>query len=122
MQVLNCALQVIKEALARARLFPRALENLEMHGTGTPLGDPIEVGAAVAVLGPAEGRPFSLSAVKSMLGHSEPSAGAASVWHMVKRQVLFELKDSHTSHVFVQEVQSLEEEQKLGGKRETRVW
>ena len=69
-----------------ARLTPGAVDNLEMHGTGTPLGDPIEVGAALAVLSvPHKEQPLNLSAVKSMMGHSEPAAGAASMWHMVSR-------------------------------------
>ena len=56
-----------------------------MHGTGTPLGDPIEVGAAVAVfLSPssaaAGGRslPFTLTAIKSEVGHAEPAAGGCA--------------------------------------------
>jgi acyl transferase domain-containing protein len=36
-------LQVIRMALTNAGLHPRELSMLEMHGTGTPLGDPIEV-------------------------------------------------------------------------------
>lgn len=36
-------LQVIRMALESAGLHPRQLSMLEMHGTGTPLGDPIEV-------------------------------------------------------------------------------
>lgn len=59
---------------------------LEMHGTGTPLGDPIEVGAALAVLVTAKrSRPTGLSAVKSIAGHTEPAAGAASIQHMTTR-------------------------------------
>ena len=48
-----------------------------MHGTGTPLGDPIEVGAAAAVYLAATGRksPMSLVALKSDIGHAEPAAG-----------------------------------------------
>lgn len=48
-----------------------------MHGTGTALGDPIEVNAALTVLlgkGDAES-PLSLSAHKSSAGHAEPAAG-----------------------------------------------
>ena len=41
-----------------------------MHGTGTSLGDPIEVGAAHAVLGRAAGTPLVLEAVKSYVGHT----------------------------------------------------
>ena len=55
---------------------------LEMHGTGTALGDPIEVGAAVAVLeGPRLERPLALTAVKSRLGHAETGAGVQGMLH-----------------------------------------
>lgn len=49
-----------------------------MHGTGTPLGDPIEIGAATAVLG-STNRPLQLSAAKSLTGHGEPAAGMAGI-------------------------------------------
>ena len=51
------------------------LAGLEMHGTGTPLGDPIEVGAALAVLRGSRAS-VRLSAAKSRVGHAEPAAGA----------------------------------------------
>ena len=80
------SLQVIRQALRDADTQPEAVDNLEMHGTGTPLGDPIEVGAALAVLGgTCKKHATSLSAAKGMLGHCEPAAGAASVWHVIMR-------------------------------------
>lgn len=42
--------EVIRAALASAGMAPAMLAALEMHGTGTALGDPIEMGAACAVL------------------------------------------------------------------------
>lgn len=42
--------EVIRAALASGGLEPSALAALEMHGTGTALGDPIEIGAACAIL------------------------------------------------------------------------
>ena len=40
---------VIKGALTEGALFPNEVDALEMHGTGTALGDPIEIGAIIAV-------------------------------------------------------------------------
>lgn len=50
---------------------------LQMHGTGTALGDPIEVNAALTVLLSKGGGDSSLilSAHKSSAGHAEPAAG-----------------------------------------------
>ncbi|MDE2973027.1 MAG: beta-ketoacyl synthase N-terminal-like domain-containing protein, partial [Acidobacteriota bacterium] len=73
--------RLIEEALARAGWAPADVQYLEGHGSGTPLGDPIEVGAALAVYGrerkPA--RPLLLSSVKGNVGHLEAAAGIAGL-------------------------------------------
>ena len=41
---------MIKRALEQAQLSASAVNYIEAHGTGTPLGDPIEMGALVSVI------------------------------------------------------------------------
>ena len=76
---------VIREALAVAHIEPREVDYVETHGTGTPLGDPIEVGALSAVYG--EGRPKSdplyIGSVKTNIGHAEGAAGIAGLMKLV---------------------------------------
>jgi 3-oxoacyl-(acyl-carrier-protein) synthase len=58
---------------------------VEVHGTGTALGDPIEVGGLKSTLGKnrTEDSPLILAAAKSIIGHTEGSAGVAGVLKMV---------------------------------------
>ena len=70
---------VIRDALANGRVQPHEVGYVETHGTGTELGDPIEVqalGAALGVDRPAD-RPVMLGSVKTNLGHLEAAAGIA---------------------------------------------
>jgi acyl transferase domain-containing protein len=70
---------VIRAALAQARVAPADVTYVETHGTGTSLGDPIEVAALGAVYGPGRVRPLHLGAVKAHIGHLEPAAGIAGL-------------------------------------------
>ncbi|MEQ8765883.1 MAG: SDR family NAD(P)-dependent oxidoreductase [Planctomycetota bacterium] len=71
---------VIRRALKQARLEPSAIEYIEAHGTGTSLGDPIEVLALGSVFGERAGdRPLRLGSVKSNFGHLEAAAGIAGL-------------------------------------------
>ena len=72
---------VIRDALAAAKIEPECVGYVESHGTGTPLGDPIEIGALGAALcarRPAD-RPLVVGALKSNFGHTESAAGVAGV-------------------------------------------
>jgi acyl transferase domain-containing protein/acyl carrier protein len=73
--------RVITEALERAGVRAGDVGYLEAHGTGTSLGDPIEVQAAAAVLGDGReaGRPLLIGSVKTNIGHLEAAAGIAGV-------------------------------------------
>ena len=73
--------EVVRLALASAGLAPTAITALQTHGTGTSLGDPIEVGALAAALvdrRPPGAAPLALMAAKSWSGHAEPGAGVGS--------------------------------------------
>ncbi|MCW7538527.1 SDR family NAD(P)-dependent oxidoreductase [Aquabacterium sp. A7-Y] len=73
--------RVLRQALADARVDPAQVELLEAHGTGTPLGDPIEIAAAHAVYVEDTGRatPLWVSSVKTNIGHAETAAGIAGL-------------------------------------------
>jgi phthiocerol/phenolphthiocerol synthesis type-I polyketide synthase A len=69
---------VVRSALAAARLDPSDIDYIEAHGTGTALGDPIELGALHQVFGERDGaEPLVLGSVKTNLGHLESAAGIA---------------------------------------------
>jgi len=72
---------VIREALANARVQPAQVSYVETHGTGTPLGDPIEVRALGAVLstGRSKDQPLAIGSVKTNIGHLESAAGVAGL-------------------------------------------
>ncbi len=69
---------VVRAALAAARLEPSDIDYIEAHGTGTALGDPIELGALHQVFGErSASAPLVLGSVKTNLGHLESAAGIA---------------------------------------------
>ena len=72
---------VIREALAQAGVSASELTYLEAHGTGTSIGDPIELEAVKGVLGNAMPGDFPclIGSVKANIGHSENASGMASV-------------------------------------------
>ncbi|WP_273198860.1 MULTISPECIES: SDR family NAD(P)-dependent oxidoreductase [Legionella] len=72
---------VMRKALGQSTLARSDISYIETHGTGTPLGDPIEVHAINQVYGGQRSadNPLYLGAVKTNLGHLESAAGVASM-------------------------------------------
>merc|ERR1712025_1430862 len=72
---------VIRAAIADSAVPAEGVLGLQMHGTGTALGDPIEVSALSGVVLAGRGRssPLALGAVKATSGHAEAAAGTAGV-------------------------------------------
>ncbi|HRL22438.1 MAG TPA: polyketide synthase, partial [Alcaligenes sp.] len=72
---------VIREALEDAGLQPQDVQYLEAHGTGTALGDPIEVAAAAEAYEAdrARAQVLQIGSVKANFGHLEGAAGVASL-------------------------------------------
>ena len=62
-------------AIKRAGIAPGDIDYINAHGTSTPLGDEIELGAVQRLVGNAAGR-ISMSSTKSSIGHLLGAAGA----------------------------------------------
>ncbi|MFG3142088.1 SDR family NAD(P)-dependent oxidoreductase, partial [Streptomyces sp. NPDC048211] len=68
---------VLREAYARAGVTAGEVQYVELHGTGTPVGDPVEAAALGAALGtgrPADA-PLQVGSAKTNVGHLEGAAG-----------------------------------------------
>jgi 3-oxoacyl-[acyl-carrier-protein] synthase II len=69
------AYRSMEAALKRAKVTPSEIDYINAHGTSTPLGDEIELGAVHRLVGNAAGR-ISMSSTKSSIGHLLGAAGA----------------------------------------------
>ncbi len=69
------AFRCMVSALKRANIQPAEIDYINAHGTSTPLGDEIELGAVQRLVGNAAGR-ISMSSTKSSIGHLLGAAGA----------------------------------------------
>ena len=71
---------VIREALANARVEPHTVGYIETHGTGTALGDPIEIQALAKVFRTAGGKnTCGIGSVKTNIGHLDAAAGVTGL-------------------------------------------
>ncbi|MFJ9821940.1 type I polyketide synthase, partial [Streptomyces sp. NPDC101151] len=74
---------VLRAAYEQAGVDPATVQYVELHGTGTRLGDPVEAGALGAFLGAArrdrDGSALRVGSVKTNVGHLEGAAGIAGL-------------------------------------------
>ncbi|MHC3468731.1 type I polyketide synthase [Streptomyces sp. 7R007] len=70
---------LLRDALVRAQATPEQVAFVETHGTGTPLGDPIEAYALQQVFGPGRERPLHIGSHKANFGHTDAAAGVAAL-------------------------------------------
>ena len=73
--------QAMRDAYQRAGIQPCEVHFVETHGTGTVIGDPVEVRALADVMAPGRpaDRPLYISSVKGNIGHCEPASGVAGL-------------------------------------------
>ncbi|AZE54557.1 Polyketide synthase [Pseudomonas synxantha] len=73
--------RVMQKALERAAVGAEQISYVECHGTGTPVGDPIEIEGLAGVYGAARkaASPLSIGTVKGNIGHLEAAAGLAGL-------------------------------------------
>ncbi|ORC62368.1 non-ribosomal peptide synthetase [Pseudomonas floridensis] len=70
---------VIREAMRKAGVAGADMGYIEAHGTGTLLGDPVEVAALSKAFGPAPESECALASVKSQIGHLGAAAGVVGL-------------------------------------------
>ncbi|MFO7578338.1 MAG: SDR family NAD(P)-dependent oxidoreductase [Pelovirga sp.] len=71
--------KALRRAYEQARVTPDTIELIEGHGTGTRVGDAIEVKALRQVFGEAAQPWCALGSIKSQIGHTKAAAGAAGL-------------------------------------------
>jgi acyl transferase domain-containing protein/NAD(P)-dependent dehydrogenase (short-subunit alcohol dehydrogenase family) len=71
--------KAILDAYQRAGVTPESIGLVEAHGTGTKVGDAVEVSALREIYGAADTPWCALGSVKSQIGHTKASAGAAGL-------------------------------------------
>jgi acyl transferase domain-containing protein/NADPH:quinone reductase-like Zn-dependent oxidoreductase len=101
----QCQQALLRQALNVASVAPGQISFMEAHGTGTVLGDPIEMRAMGAALGEelAGAPPIPVTAVKANIGHLEAAAGIASLikgvlalrHRQVPRQIHYQTPNPH---------------------------
>ena len=73
----------VREALRIAKVNPKQIHFIEAHGTGTHLGDPIEIAALTKGLNITNPNNCAIGSVKANIGHAQTAAGMAGLIKMI---------------------------------------
>lgn len=90
---------LLEEFYDECGVIPEKLSYIEAHGTGTLVGDPVEVDAIDQALCSRRTTPLLMGSVKSNLGHSEPVSGLCQVAKVCGQYVLMMIKLSYSTYV-----------------------
>ncbi len=71
--------QLLEQLYGEYGIDPNQLAFAEAHGTGTPVGDPVEATSLGEVLGRRRADPLLIGSIKSNIGHTEAAAGVAGL-------------------------------------------
>lgn len=71
--------EVIVRAMSNAEVEPASIGYVELHGTATVLGDPIELAALRRAFSAVDGKTCSIGSVKANVGHSDAAAGVSGL-------------------------------------------
>ncbi len=77
----NAQARLIQQALTKARIDPGTIGYIETHGTGTDLGDPVEIAGLSKAFGQSadQAHQWPIGSLKSNIGHLEAAAGIAGL-------------------------------------------
>jgi acyl transferase domain-containing protein len=88
--------RLLKAILDETKLQTSEISTYEAHGTGTLLGDPIEIGAVVKILGKGRSNALCISCSKTNIGHLEGGAGMSG---FVKSYYPFVIKSAFQTSI-----------------------
>lgn len=71
--------ELMTAVLSDSGLSRENIDFIEAHGTGTPVGDPVEAESIGRVFGQGRKSPMPISSVKANVGHLEPASGMAGI-------------------------------------------
>jgi len=102
--------EVIKNALKRANINPRTISYMEAHGTGTSLGDPIEIAGLTRVFGEytRDQQYCAIGSVKTNIGHLESAAGIAGLTKVLLQMKYKKLVPSINSEILNSQIDFLQ--------------